>query len=175
MVLQRPCLGVSIFQMKGKTPEKSNAGRVVTVNKKTERNFQLLERFEAGLALLGTEVKSLRAGQGDLSGAYGRIDENGQCWLVGANIAQYEMGGSVNHEPKRKRKLLLHKTEIRKIRGKLEQRGFTLVPIQIYFNEKGRAKVEMALGRGKRKYDKRRTMVEKQQKKDMEKGMRKYR
>ncbi len=160
--------------MKRKSENKAETAHVVTANKKAEHNFELLETFEAGLALLGTEVKSLREGQADLSGAYGRIMNN-ECWLVGANISQYEMGGSVNHDPKRRRKLLLHKSEIRKIRSKLEQRGFTLVPLRIYFGRKGIAKIELAIARGKRKYDKRRRMVEKEQKKDIEKGMRKYR
>jgi SsrA-binding protein len=107
----------------------------VAANKKAYRNFELVEKFEAGLALLGTEVKSLRAGGGDLNGSYARIEDE-QCWLVGAGIAPYEQAGHRQHEPTRKRKLLLHKAEIRRIRGKLEQRGFTLVPLRIYFNDR---------------------------------------
>ena len=144
------------------------------VNKKAYRNYELIEKFEAGLELLGTEVKSLRAGTTDLSGSYARID-NDECWLVGAHIAQYEKAASANHEPTRKRKLLLHKAEIRKVRVKLEQRGFTFVPLRIYFNNKGLAKIELALARGKRQYDKRKTMVERQQKKDIDRSMKKYR
>ncbi len=145
-----------------------------TVNKKAYRNFELIEKFEGGLGLLGTEVKSLRAGQGDLSGSYARI-ENGQCWLVGAKIAQYQQAGAAGHEPERKRKLLLHKHEIQKMRTKLEQRGFTLVPLQIYFNDRGFAKIKLALARGKRKYDKRRSITERQQKQDVERDTKKYR
>ena len=133
--------------------EKADRGPVA-VNKKAYRNYELIERFEAGLSLLGTEVKSLRAGQADLAGSYARV-ENGQGWLVGANIARYEKAGTAGHEPIRKRKLLLHKTELHRIQIKLDQRGFTLVPLRIYFNDKGLAKVELALARGKRKYDKR--------------------
>ncbi len=144
-----------------------------TVNKKAYRNFELIEKFEAGLELLGTEVKSLRAGQADLDGSYARI-ENNQCWLVGAKIAQYQQSGSVGHELTRKRKLLLHKRELHKIKIKLEQRGFTLVPLQIYFNDRGFAKIELALATGKRKYDKRRTIAERQQKKDVDRDMKKY-
>jgi SsrA-binding protein len=144
------------------------------VNKKAYRNYELIEKFEAGLKLLGTEVKSLRAGTADLNGSYARID-NDECWLVGASIAQYEKAGMANHEPTRKRKLLLHKTEIRKVRVKLEQRGFTFVPLRIYFNNKGLAKIELALARGKRQYDKRKTMAERQQKKDVDRSMKKYR
>jgi len=143
------------------------------VNKKAYRNFELVEQFEAGLELLGTEVKSLRAGQADLDGSYARI-ENDQCWLVGAQIAQYQQAGTANHEPTRKRKLLLHKAEIHRIKVKLEQRGFTLVPLKIYFNDRGLAKIELALARGKRQYDKRSTIAERQQKRDVDRSMKKY-
>ena len=145
----------------------------VAVNKKAYRNFELIDKFEAGLALSGTEVKSLRAGQADLDGSYARITGE-ECWLVGAKIAQYQQGGSANHEPMRKRKLLLHKAEIRKIKIKLEQRGFTLVPLKIYFNSRGLAKAELALARGKRQYDKRKTITERTQKRDIDRSMKKY-
>lgn len=144
------------------------------VNKKAYRNYELVDKFEAGLALLGTEVKSLRAGQADLDGSYARID-NDQCWLVGAKIAQYAQAGIANHDPTRKRKLLLHKSEIRKIKTKLELRGFTLVPLRVYFNDRGFAKIELALATGKRQYDKRKTITERQQKKDISRDMKKYR
>lgn len=144
------------------------------VNKKAYRNFELIERFEAGLELLGTEVKSLRAGQADLSGSYARIS-GGECWLVGASIAQYQQASISNHEPTRNRKLLLHKGEIRKITIKLEQRGFTLVPLRIYFNDRGLAKTELALARGKRQYDKRQTISERDRKRDVDRTMKKYR
>ena len=146
----------------------------VAVNKKAYRNFELVERFEAGLSLLGTEVKSLRQAAADLSGSYARVEKE-QCWLVGATIAQYEQAAATNHEPTRKRKLLLHRTEIHRIRTKLEQRGFTLVPLQIYFNEKGLAKIELALARGKRQYDKRKAITDRQQKQDVARDMKKYR
>ena len=144
------------------------------VNKKAYRNFELIEKFEAGLSLLGTEVKSLRAGQADLDGSYAKI-ENEQCWLIGAKIAPYQQAGMSSHKPTRKRKLLLHKTEIRKIKIKLEQRGFTFVPLQIYFNDRGLAKIELALARGKRQYDKRKTIAERQQKRDIDRNMKRYR
>ena len=147
----------------------------MAVNKKAYRNFELIDKFEAGLALLGTEVKSLRDGAADLSGSYARIQDE-QCWLVGASIAQYQQQGrSRQHEPARKRKLLLHKTEIHRIRIKLEQRGFTLVPLKIYFNNKGLAKVELALAKGKRQYDKRQTITDRDQKRDIDRSMKKYR
>jgi SsrA-binding protein len=143
------------------------------VNKKAYRNFELIEKFEAGLKLLGTEVKSLRAGQADLNGSYARFEDQ-ECWLVGASIAHYEQAGVRNHEPLRKRKLLLHKTELRKVRIKLEQRGFTFVPLRIYFNDRGLAKIELALARGKRQYDKRKTIAERTQKRDVDRDMKKY-
>jgi SsrA-binding protein len=147
---------------------------LVAANKKALYNFEIEDRLEAGMELLGSEVKSLREGQADLTGSYARI-MNGECWLVGTKIAQYRQAGLAGHNPTRKRKLLLHRHEIRKIRTKLEQRGYTLVPIRIYFNQKGIAKMELAVARGKRKYDKRRAITEREQKKDIDKRMKKYR
>jgi len=163
-----------IVSMAAKTDKKKKVQARVAVNKKAYYNFELVEKFEAGLSLLGSEVKSLRSGNVDLSGSYARIEED-QCWLVGTNIAQYEQAGVHNHEVLRKRKLLLHKAEIRKIKGKLAQRGFTLVPLRIYFNERGLAKIELALARGKRRYDKRKAITERQQKRDVDRDMKKYR
>ena len=160
--------------MAAKSDKKKKVQARVAVNKKAYYNFELVEKFEAGMSLLGSEVKSLRAGNVDLSGSYARIEED-QCWLVGTNITQYEQAGIHNHEVLRKRKLLLHKAQIRKIKGKLAQRGFTLVPLRIYFNERGLAKIELALARGKRQYDKRKTITERQQKRDVDRDMKKYR
>lgn len=151
----------------------SNKETPVTVNKKAYRNFELLQKFEAGLKLTGTEVKSLRGHQADLSGSYARINA-GQCWLVGADIAPYQQAGEQNHDPKRKRKLLLHKAEIRKMTTKLCLRGFTIVPLRIYFNQRGIAKIELALATGKRQYDKRKKITEKAHKKDIDRQMKKY-
>jgi SsrA-binding protein len=160
--------------MAAKSFKNKDKRAAVAVNKKAYRNYELIDRFEAGMLLLGTEVKSLRGGGADLNGSYARI-ENEQCWLVGAGIAQYEQAGTANHEPTRKRKLLLHKIEIRKIKNKLEQRGFTLVPLRIYFNDRGLAKIELALARGKRQYDKRKTIAERTQKRDIDRNMKKFR
>ena len=157
---------------KDKDKAKTKTGPIA-VNKKAYYNFELVDKFEAGISLLGSEVKSLRGGALDLSGSYARI-EGEQCWLVGANIAQYEMAGIYNHTPMRKRKLLLHKAEIRKIKVKLEQRGFTFVPLKMYFNSRGFAKVELGLARGKRQYDKRKTITERTQKRDLDRNT-KYR
>jgi SsrA-binding protein len=163
-----------ILPMASKPQKNKGKKSPVMVNKKAYRNFEFVDNFEAGLSLLGTEVKSLREGTADLSGSYARID-NGQCWLVGASISQYKQAGNRQHEPARKRKLLLHKNEIRKIGTKLDQRGFTLVPLRLYFNEKGLVKVELALAKGKRQFDKRQTITKRDQKREMDRSMKKYR
>jgi len=160
--------------MAAKSHQDKDKQNQVTVNKKAYANFELIERFEAGLSLLGSEVKSLRAAQADLTGSYARVDGS-QCWLVGAKITPYQQPGQPLHEPDRKRKLLLHKSEIRRIRTKLEQRGFTLVPLRIYFSNRGLAKIELALAKGKRQYDKRRAITERQQKRDVDRDTKKYR
>jgi SsrA-binding protein len=152
---------------------KDNQGSAA-VNKKAYHNFELVDKFEAGMSLLGTEVKSLRAAQANLDGSYARIID-GQCWLVGATIAQYQQAGANNHEPTRKRKLLLHKAELRRMQIKLEQRGFTLVPLRIYFSGRGLAKIELALAKGKRQYDKRKKIAERQQKREVDRSMKKFR
>jgi len=160
--------------MASKPHKKDEQAGSVTVNKKAYMNFELVDKFEAGMSLLGAEVKSLRAGQADLDGSYARV-KNGECWLVGAKISQYKQTSGADYEPARRRKLLLHKSEIRRLRTKLDQRGFTLVPLRIYFGKKGFAKVELALAKGKRQYDKRRTITERTQKKDIDRDMKKYR
>jgi SsrA-binding protein len=172
--LQKTCAAAIIAVMSANKRKDGVAEVAVAVNKKAWHNFEIEDRFEAGVELLGSEVKSLRTGQADLTGSYARI-ANGECWLVGTKITQYQQTGLMVHDPTRKRKLLLHKHEIRKIYTKLEQRGYTLVPLRIYFNQKGLAKVEVALARGKRKYDKRQAIMEREQKKDIEKRMKKYR
>jgi len=136
------------------------------VNKKAFRDYEIVEKVEAGLVLRGSEVKSLRAGGADLNGSFARLLGD-ECWLIGCNIAIYAQAGDNNHEPSRKRKLLLHKRQITKIETRLTQRGFTLVPLRIFFNERGLAKIEIALAKGKRKYDKRDKITQHQQKKDM--------
>ena len=172
--MQKAGLVAIIMQMAAKSRKDKNKQGPVAVNKKAYRNFDLIEKFEAGLELLGSEVKSLRAGAADLNGSYARVEDQ-ECWLVGATIAQYQQAGAWQHEPTRKRKLLLHKAEIHRIRTKLEQRGFTLVPLRIYFNDRGLAKIELALARGKRQYDKRQTITTRDQKRDIDRSMKKYR
>ena len=143
-------------------------------NKKAWHDYEFVEKVEAGVSLLGTEVKSIRDRQVDLEGAYARI-EGSEVWLVGCKIAPYEKAGFENHDPLRKRKLLLHRTQIRKIKTKLEQRGFTLVPTKVYVNARGLIKVELALARGKRQFDKRRKIQDKQVRRDLDRNMKKYR
>jgi SsrA-binding protein len=160
--------------MAAKPENITNKKSPTAFNKKAYMNFNLLDKFEAGMELLGSEVKSLRAAAADLTGSYARVYDD-ECWLVGAKIAQYAQSGGQPHDPDRKRKLLLHKAEIHRIKSRLELRGFTLVPLRIYFSNKGHAKVELALATGKRQYDKRRAITERDQKRDVSRQMKKYR
>ena len=139
--------------MKGK-PE-GNA-RVVAHNRKARFNYAIGETLEAGIALTGTEVKSLRQGKATIAESYAD-SRGGEIWLVNSNIPEYLQGGRFNHAPKRLRKLLLHRRQISKLIGAVEREGMTLVPLKLFFNDKGRAKVELALARGKKLYDKRET------------------
>ena len=129
--------------------------RDAAVNRAAAHNYFLLEKFEAGLLLRGTEVKSVRAGQVQLRDAYGLI-KDGEAWLLNAHIGPYTHGNIFNHEPLRTRKLLLHREEIRKLIGKTQQKGLTLIPTRVYFRN-GKAKLELALARGKQDWDKRET------------------
>src|SRR3954469_18009705 len=130
--------------------------RVVAHNRKARFNYEIGETFEAGIALTGTEVKSLRQGKATIAESYADA-RAGEIWLVNANIPEYLQGGRFNHAPKRLRKLLLHRGQINKLIGAVEREGMTLVPLKLYFNEKGRAKVELALAKGKKLHDKRET------------------
>jgi SsrA-binding protein len=134
----------------------SDAERTVVTHRKARHLYDILDRIEAGIALRGPEVKSLRAGQGDLSDSYARI-RHGEVWLVNLQISPYVQAGRENPEPKRERKLLLHKVEIERLAGRVAEKGLTLVPLRIYFRD-GRAKVELALARGKRVWDRRETI-----------------
>lgn len=127
--------------------------KVVTRNKRAFHDYEILDRLECGIVLTGTEVKSLRESAASLEEAYARLDKD-EVWLVGSDIPEYSMGNRLNHKPKRPRKLLLHRREIDKFAGKATQRGFTLVPLRLYFKQ-GRAKVELAVARGKQQHDKR--------------------
>jgi SsrA-binding protein len=130
--------------------------KVVTRNRKASHEYELSDRLECGVVLVGTEVKSLRDGHCSLDGSYAKV-EDGELWLVGCEIPEYAMGNRLNHTPKRDRKLLLRRREIAKFAGKASERGFTLVPTAVYFKN-GRAKVEIAVAKGKQNYDKRQAL-----------------
>ena len=142
----------------------------VALNRKARHEFTIDETFEAGLVLTGTEIKSIRAGKANISNAYARI-ERGEAWLIGADIAPFEGGNRYNHEPKRTRKLLLHRSEIDELVGRTRQKGQTIVPLRLYINDRGRAKVELGLARGKQQHDRRREIAERDAKRDMDREM----
>src|SRR5438128_12261663 len=143
--------------------------RLVVDNRRARHDYHLLERVEAGLVLTGTEVKSLREGRASLQQAYADV-RDGEAWLVGAHISTYDQGNIANHDPDRDRKLLLHKKELASLAGKVRERGLTLVPTKLYFKD-GRAKVELALARGKETRDKRRDLVRREAQRDMERAL----
>jgi len=130
--------------------------KIVAENRRARYEFFIDEVLEAGIALAGTEVKALRQGEGSIAEAYAEL-KDGQMWLVNANIPEFSHGNRHNHEPKRPRKLLLHAKEIKRFNGAVTRQGMTLVPLMIYFNDRGRAKVELALAKGKKLHDKRDT------------------
>jgi SsrA-binding protein len=130
--------------------------KVVADNRRARFNYEIGEVFEAGIALTGSEVKSLRSGKATIGESYADA-RGGEIWLINSNIPEYQQAARFNHAPKRARKLLLHRRQINKLAGAVEREGMTLVPLKLYFNEKGRAKVEIALARGKKLHDKRET------------------
>jgi len=136
---------------------KETGRKLIAQNKKARHDYSIEDVYEAGLVLTGTEVKSLRAGRASLVDAYAAI-KDGEVWLHNAHIPEYDQGSWTNHEPRRPRKLLLHRGEIAKLIGKTKESGLTLVPLALYFKD-GKAKVEIALARGKRTYDKRQTLA----------------
>ena len=136
----------------------------ITVNRKAKFEYSIIETYEAGIVLTGTEVKSLRQGKANLVDSYGNL-KNGEAWLVSAHISVYEQGNINNHEPTRSRKLLLNRKEIRKLSGKIKEKGYTLVPLRLYFKN-GKVKVEMALAKGKKVYDKRETIAKRDYERD---------
>lgn len=130
--------------------------KIITLNRKARQNYEIIESLEAGMVLTGTEVKSLREGRMNLMDSYARV-QNGEVFLVNAHISPYSHGNVQNHDPLRDRKLLLHKAEIKRLTGKTEVKGLTLVPLKVYFS-RGRVKLQLALARGKKQYDKRETI-----------------
>ena len=141
--------------------------KIIAENRKARFNYFIDEEFEAGLVLAGTEVKSLRLGRANLKDAYARI-ERGEAWLVGVHIAPWAGGNRNNHEPLRTRKLLLHRRQIDELVGRTKAKGLTIVPLSIYFNDRGKAKVELGLARGKKHYDHRRDIATRDAKRDMD-------
>lgn len=148
---------------------KEQGRKVVASNRKARHDYNILDTFEAGLVLTGTEVKSLRLGRASLVDGYAFV-ENGEAWLDAVFIPEYGEGSWTNHPPRRKRKLLLHKHEIEKLWHKSREGGFTIVPLQLYFSD-GRAKVEIALAKGKKDYDKRQSLREKQDKREADRAI----
>jgi SsrA-binding protein len=142
---------------------------VICRNKRAFHEYEIFDKLECGIVLTGTEVKSLREGSASLEDAYAKID-NGEVWLVGSDIPEYTMGNRMNHKPKRPRKLLLHKREIGKFAGKASQRGYTLVPLRMYFKN-GKAKVELAVARGKQAHDKRQDLKKAEADRDIRRAM----
>src|SRR5919205_2974567 len=143
--------------------------KLIAENRRARHDYHLLERFEAGIVLTGTEVKSLRDGRVQLQQAYADV-RDGEVWLVGAHIAEYGHGNVANHDPDRDRKLLLHRREIASLIGKVRERGLTLVPTRLYFKD-GRAKVEVALARGKERRDKRRDIARRDADRQIERAL----
>ena len=145
--------------------------RTIASNRKARHEFHILERLETGIALTGTEVKSLRLGRATIAESYADA-RNGEIWLINANIPEYLQAGRFNHAPKRPRKLLLHARQISKLAGAVDRDGMTIVPLRLYFNERGRAKIELALVRGKKLHDKRETEKERDWSRDKSRLMR---
>ena len=142
----------------------------VALNRKARHNYLITDTFEAGLVLTGTEIKSVRTGKINLADAYARV-ERGEAWLMNAHIAPFEQGNRYNHEPRRDRKLLLHRVEIDQMMGKAAQKGLTVVPLRVYISDKGRAKVELGLAKGKQLHDRRRDIADRQSKRDVEREL----
>lgn len=153
----------------GLNPEKPATRQMVSHNRRARFEYEVEETFEAGIALVGTEVKSLRAGRVNLQDAYCRI-ENNEAWIYNMHISPFDQGNRFNVEPLRKRKLLLHKWEIQELRTKVEQKGWAIVPLSLYFY-RGYAKLEIALARGKKLYDKRHSIAERDQQREAEREM----
>ncbi len=149
------------------TPEETE--KVIATNRRARHEYHIEESLEAGLALTGTEVKSLRSGRASLGEAYARV-ERGEVWLHHLHIPPYDAGNIFNHDPLRRRKLLLHQREIRRLEGKASQKGYTLVPLRLYFS-RGRVKVEIALARGKKLFDKRQAIGEREAGREMQRAV----
>ncbi|HET7029630.1 MAG TPA: SsrA-binding protein SmpB [Candidatus Limnocylindrales bacterium] len=144
--------------------------QTMALNRRARHEFSIDETFEAGIVLTGTEIKSIRNGKANLSDAYARI-ERGEAWLIGAHIAPFEQGNRNNHEPKRERKLLLHRSEIDELLGRAKAKGQTIVPLRLYLTARGRAKLELGLARGKQLHDRRRDIADRDARRDIERQL----
>ena len=153
------------------TPATFDKLKTVAENRRARYDYFIEDIFEAGIALTGTEVKSLRFGQGSIVESYAEV-RAGEAWLINANVPEFSHGNRFNHEPKRPRKLLLHEREIDRLQGAVERKGMTVVPLSIYFNSRGRAKVELALAKGKNTADKRQTIKDRDWKREQSRIMR---
>ncbi len=145
--------------------------RTVVTNRRARHEYHIEETYEAGLVLTGSEVKALRAGRASLQDAYARF-QGGEAWLVNMHISPYENSGPFGHDPKRPRKLLLHRSELRRLVGKVQQRGYTLIPLRVYFNERGYAKVELGLARGKKLADRRAEIARREAEREIARALR---
>ncbi len=156
-------------------PQHKEFDKVKTVaeNRRARYDYHIEDTYEAGIMLTGTEVKSLRFGEGSIAESYAEVN-GGECWLVNSNVPEFSHGNRFNHEPKRPRKLLLREREIARLHGMVERKGMTLVPLSIYFNGRGRAKVELALARGKNAADKRSTIKERDWKREQGRILREH-
>ncbi len=153
--------------------QESSRDRQIAVNRRARHEYHIEETVEAGIALLGSEVKALRDGKANLSDSYARID-HGEVWLQNAHISPYGPASQFGHEPRRNRKLLLHRAEIGRLQGKVKERGLTLVPLRLYF-AKGRAKVELALAKGKQRHDKRESIRAREVQREIERALSRHR
>lgn len=178
--MRRLCQAISDHHgplMPKKDKSKKNAApakppiRPIAENRKARQKYDVLETLECGIALVGSEVKSLRQGKLSLDESYGRV-RGGEVWLVGADIPEYTEANRWNHEPRRPRKLLVHKSEVRKFANKAHEKGLTLVPLKVYFNERGIAKLLLGLCRGRKLHDKRELLKKRDVQRDLERAMR---
>lgn len=144
-----------------------NETKIITTNRKAFHDYEIQDKLEAGIELKGTEVKAIRAGQVNLKDSYAKIHQ-GELFLYNSHISPYDFGGFDNHDPERPRRLLLHQQEIRRLQRQIETKGMTLVPLRLYINEKGKIKVEIGLVRGKRQYDKRAAIVERESRRELD-------
>lgn len=154
-------------------PKTFDKQKSVAENRRARFDYHIEDTYEAGIVLTGTEVKSLRFGEGSIAEAYAEI-RNGEAWLVNSNVPEFSHGNRHNHEPKRPRKLLMHEREIARLQGAVERKGMTLVPLSIYFNSRGKAKVELALARGKNAADKRQTIKDRDWKRQQARLLREH-